>query len=139
MEGFGSLAEYASRVRHDKGLSLMDVERASARHGEKIAGSYVSRIENGLSLNPSKDKLIALAHGLGVPEDLLFTIARGKAPRNDTEAREVQLTAHFRQLPDAYQEDVLRFVKSLHGAHALPDREAKSIKGTKKRSGSRAA
>src|SRR5204862_8099122 len=74
-------------------LSLLDVERQSARSGYKIAGSYVSRIENGVVRNPSKDKLIGLAKGLGVPEEEVFAVARGKSldePRSEEHTSELQ-------------------------------------------------
>jgi len=73
------LADYVKRIRNSARLSLLDVERQSAHSGYKIAGSYVSRIENGVARNPSKDKLIGLAKGLGVPEEELFAVARGKS------------------------------------------------------------
>lgn len=71
-----TLADYVRRIRLEKDLSLLDVYRQS---GRRIAGSYVSRIENGLAKNPSPEKLVALAKGLGVSEDELFAIARGKS------------------------------------------------------------
>jgi transcriptional regulator with XRE-family HTH domain len=53
--------------------------RSKARSGYEIAGRYVSRIENGIARDSSKDKLIGLAKGLGVPEEEVFAVARGKS------------------------------------------------------------
>ncbi|MGB8510056.1 MAG: helix-turn-helix transcriptional regulator [Pyrinomonadaceae bacterium] len=70
------LADYVRRVRNGKGYSLRDVEIASLG---KISKGYVGQIENrtvlGQSVTPLK--LRALAKGLGVPEDEIFTVARG--------------------------------------------------------------
>jgi transcriptional regulator with XRE-family HTH domain len=72
-----TLADFVRRVRNEKGLSLLDVQRNSRG---QIAGSYVSRIENGIAdadgVTPKK--LQALAQGLQVSEDEVFDIARGK-------------------------------------------------------------
>lgn len=70
-----SLANYVKRVRADKGFSLADVRRNS---GLEIANSYISRIENGEVTNVTPQKLRALARGLGVSEDEIFAVARGK-------------------------------------------------------------
>lgn len=71
------LADYVKRVRHDRGLSQRDVEFKS---GNKISKGYIGQIENrevlGQSVTPQK--LQALAVGLGVSEDEIFAIARGK-------------------------------------------------------------
>lgn len=71
-----TLADFVRRVREEKRLSLNDVQQQS---GNKIANSYVSRIENGIVTNVTPQKLSALAKGLGVSEDEVFAVARGKA------------------------------------------------------------
>lgn len=134
-----SLAEFVVRVRNAKGLSLLDVERKSARRGEKIAGSYVSRIENGLSSNPSKDKLVALARGLDEPEELVFAIARGRMPGNKEDGRELQLLAHFRELPDEYKENLLKIARMFNAEHGDKTEEIKIVKKRSDKRGSRAA
>jgi transcriptional regulator with XRE-family HTH domain len=58
----------------EKGLSSRDIQ---ARSGKKIADSYVTKIVNGITTNPSIDKTKALAEGLGVDEDEVFKVARG--------------------------------------------------------------
>jgi transcriptional regulator with XRE-family HTH domain len=72
-----ALADYVRRVRSEKRFSLQDVQRNSRN---QIAGSYVSKIENGFAdadgVTPKK--LQALALGLQVPEEEIFAVARGK-------------------------------------------------------------
>jgi transcriptional regulator with XRE-family HTH domain len=70
-----SLADYVRRVRSEKRYSLPEVER---RSGGLISNAYVSRIENGQAVNPTPEKLKALAKGLGVSEEEIFNVARGK-------------------------------------------------------------
>lgn len=127
-----SLADYVRRTRNNARLSLLDVERQSFRGGHKIAGSYVSRIENGVARNPSKDKLVSLARGLGVSEEELFAVARGKSLDEPT-AREHKLLALFRELPRERQEDFIRIVQTLHRKHSAkpvsPDK--KKLNGKK--------
>jgi transcriptional regulator with XRE-family HTH domain len=69
-----TLAEYVKRIMDEKGLSSRDVR---ARSGRRIADSYINKIVNGITTNPSIDKTKALAEGLGVDEDEVFKVARG--------------------------------------------------------------
>src|SRR5919206_2156312 len=72
------LADYLRRVRNEKGMSQRDVEIKS---GNRISKGYIGQIENrevlGHSVTPQK--LQALAVGLGVSEDEVFAVARGKS------------------------------------------------------------
>ena len=64
---------------HEKSLKASDVERRSKRGGRKgITRGYVIQIKNGQSLNPSKDKLQALADGLGLAVTELLPHALGQ-------------------------------------------------------------
>lgn len=74
------LADYIRRVRNEKGLSLRDVEIKS---GLAISKGYIGQIENRIVLGHSvtPQKLQALSRGLGVSEDEIFAIARGKSHR----------------------------------------------------------
>jgi transcriptional regulator with XRE-family HTH domain len=118
MKANETLAAFVRRVRAEKNLSLTDVERQSARHGAKIASSYVSKIENGDTKNPSPEKIKALARGLDVPEDEITAVAFGKAPKTEAEARETRMLHYFRELPGDRQDDLIRMTKALHNAHA---------------------
>jgi transcriptional regulator with XRE-family HTH domain len=128
-----SLADYVKRTRTGARLSLSDVERQSSRSGHKIAGSYVSRIENGVARNPSKDKLVSLAKGLGVSEEEVFAVARGKS-LEEPSAREQKLLAYFRELPRERQEDFMRIIQTLHREHsAKPASTDKNLSRTRRR------
>lgn len=78
---FIKLSDFVKRTRDEKGFSLKDVARQS---GETITDGYVSQIENektkveGISI----EKLKALAKGLKVSEEEIFTIARGVVGKN---------------------------------------------------------
>jgi Helix-turn-helix. len=113
-----TLADYVGRIRRERGLSLADVERQSARGGQKIAGGYVNRIENGLAKRVSPDRLQALARGLGVPVDGLWAVVSGQAPGEANKADEARLLAMFRELPAGRRKDVLRILETLHSEHA---------------------
>jgi transcriptional regulator with XRE-family HTH domain len=115
-----TLAEYVRRVRNEKNLSLRDVERNSRRAGLKIVGSYVSRIENEIATNPSKDKLVALAAGLVVQEDEVFAKARGKSLQ-DPSVREEQMLTLFRGLPSDRQDDLMGMLRHLYSQHAVKE------------------
>lgn len=75
------LADFVRKTRDVKGLSTTDVEKNS---GKQITDGYVSQIENLYVKNVSPEKLSALAKGLGVTEEEVFAIARGKVPNVNT-------------------------------------------------------
>lgn len=112
-----TLAEFVGRIRREKGLSCADVERQSARGGQKIAASYVNRIENGLKNRPTADRLQALARGLGIPVDELWARASGSAPSDVGEVEERRLVTMFRELPRDRRRDLLNILESLHRDH----------------------
>src|SRR5438270_4693255 len=81
-----TLAEYVSRIMRDKGLTNAAIEERSKRGGkEGITRGYVSQIKNGQAINPTKDKLRALANGLGVSSSEVFAVAQGSSlnPNDD--------------------------------------------------------
>jgi transcriptional regulator with XRE-family HTH domain len=72
-----SLGEYVSRILRQKGLSLRKVE---ANCHNKLTASYIGRIAKGKFNNPSMETIAALAEGLGVDLNEIFTVAYGKPP-----------------------------------------------------------
>lgn len=74
--------------------------------------------KKGVAHNPSKDKLMGLAKGLGVPEEEVFAVARGKS-LDEPSAREQKLLAYFRELPRERQEDFMRIAQTLHREHSV--------------------
>lgn len=105
-----SLADYVRRVRNEKDLSTPDIERQS---GGRITDAYVSRIENGYVKNVSPEKLQALAKGLGVPEDEIFAVARGKSVSGDLQLDELRLVEYYRTLPPESQEVLLDYAEMM--------------------------
>lgn len=75
-----SLAEYVERIRLEKKMSYADVANNSQGG---IKRTHVYRIAKGEVKRPSAKALQGLAKGLGVSEEELFTIARGKSPSED--------------------------------------------------------
>lgn len=71
------LAEYLRRkLSEDESLTLRKIEE---RSGGRITHSYLSKILNRVVKVPSIPKLKAIAKGLGVTEDEVFAVARGKS------------------------------------------------------------
>ena len=77
------LSRYVRRILAEKRLSFRDVQRAS---GGGITQGYVGAIVNGRYVNPSVEKLKALAEGLGENEETVFRVARGLAPGSEESA-----------------------------------------------------
>jgi len=115
-ENFG---DFVRRIRTKKNLSCADVSRQSARFGKRIAGSYINRIENNLILRPSADRLIALAHGLGVPVEELLVRTAGLNP-SPPSSDELNLLTRFRELSPERKEDVLHIVDLWHSQKCRP-------------------
>ena len=105
-----SLPDYVRRVRHERNLSLTAV---SARSGGKIGKTHINRIENGLVRDVSLPKLRALAKGLGVPEDELLAVVRGKFPSTHSKAEEARLLNCFRHLSPDRRQDILKMLRAL--------------------------
>src|SRR5688500_17821009 len=70
-----SLSDYARRVINDKGLNYREVAR---RSGGGISHATVGDIVKGDPRSYGTETLRALAKGLGVSEDEIFAVARGK-------------------------------------------------------------
>src|SRR4051794_1307347 len=107
IETFG---DFIRRTRRQKNLSCADVSRQSARFGKRIAGSYINRIENDPTLNPTAVALQALANGLGVPVPELMARAFGIASYGERSSEELSLITRFRELSRGRKEDVLKIV-----------------------------
>ena len=102
-----ALSDFVRRIRSEKNLSLMNVNRRSGGH---IAGSYVSRIENGYILNVTPKKLRALAKGLGVSEDEVFAMARG-SDALDIDADLAALLQKYEALPKEHRDELRILIK----------------------------
>lgn len=92
------IAKFVAQVMREKKLSTYEVQR---RSGNRINQSYISRIRNGENQNPSPEKLKALARGLEVTEEEIFSIIRGGLPSSQNIANEQfqNLSQIFENLP----------------------------------------
>ena len=113
-----TLGDYVRRIRNEKHLSCADIEKRSARFGKPIAGSYVNRIENDPTLNPTAVALRALANGLGVPVPDLLVRALGITSHEGHSMEEWSLVTRYRELSPERQEDVLNIVDLLYSKRA---------------------
>ena len=112
------LGDYVRRIRTQKHLSCADVEKQSALFGKRIAGSYVNRIENDPTLNPTAVALRALANGLGVPVPELLVRALGITSHEGHSMEEWSLVTRYRELSPERQEDVFNIVDLLYSKRA---------------------
>lgn len=84
-----------------KGLSLRDIE---ARSGGRITNSYVGKLLLGTARNPTRDKLAALATGLGVPlKEILKSV--GGEPLSDEDFLASRFYVLFSKYSEASEAD----------------------------------
>jgi transcriptional regulator with XRE-family HTH domain len=106
-----TLGDFVRRIRKEKSLSLADVSEQSARFGQRITISYINRIENDPQRRVTTDRLTALANGLGVPMEELFTRATGLSASTRKFSDELHLLTRFRELSAERKADVLKIVE----------------------------
>lgn len=119
-----TLADYVRRVREEKDLSLNQVR---VRSGYQIANSYISRIENGEVTNVGLDKLRSLAKGLGVTEEEIFAVARGKT-LNDIESVDAEMALFASRVKKLTPQQRRDFKVAWQMANDLLDRLEKEAK-----------
>jgi transcriptional regulator with XRE-family HTH domain len=119
-----TLADLVRRVRNEKRLSLREV---SLRSGGEIANSHISRIENGESTNLTTEKLQALAKGLGIPEEEIFAVARGKSVSGDLQLDELKLVEYFRVLPPESREILLAYAEMMSARTSAKGRRVPGV------------
>lgn len=119
------LGDFIRRIRHEKGLSLVDVSQQSAAFGRRISSGYINRLETDPTRKPSVVLLNALAHGLGIPvaEVLAHTIG---SVHHDNDADEIRLVTRFRQLSPRRKADLLSLVQLWH-AEGSPRRPRRKL------------
>ena len=105
-----TLSDFVRRIRTEKRLSCADVSKQSARFGNRIAASYINRLENHSELKPTADRLRALANGLGVPVPELMARALGIASYGERSSEELSLLTRYRELSRERKEDVLKLL-----------------------------
>lgn len=122
-----TLPDYVRRVIHEKGLNYREVAR---RSGGAISHGAVGHIVNGVSTDVRKDTLQALAKGLGVPEDELFAVARGKDIREPSFEHQ-RLIEMYEDIPPQCQKDVMDLLAVLQQNHSLSNRKERQIERRK--------
>ena len=90
------LADYVRRVACEKRLSYREIAK---RTGQRISHGTVSDIINRRSKDIKAETLKALAIGLGVTEEEIFAIARGKATSGELTFDELRMLELYRSLP----------------------------------------
>lgn len=100
------LADYVRRIRAEKKLSLNDVARQS---GNLISRGYISQIENRYIVSVTANKLQALAKGLGVSEDEIFAVARGKDPEGNPDFKRWKFASLFDEAEQLTPEQMAKF------------------------------
>lgn len=101
-----SLADYVRRVMSEKGLTYREVQ-ARSRNGITTGG--VSDIVQGNTKNPGIHTLSALARGLGVPEEEIISVARGKDPEGNPDFKKWKFAALFDEAKQLTPEQMARF------------------------------
>jgi plasmid maintenance system antidote protein VapI len=121
-----SLAEFVQRrMKELNDLSTYDVARLS---GGRVSNGTVWNILNERVRDVKPDTLNALARALQVSEQEIYNVAHGREPLDRESATGAKLMIYFRELPQGYQEDLLRIAQTLHREHSLPKADVKSIK-----------
>jgi len=129
------LSQFVSRIIKQKGITVRDVQTQS---GGRISNGYVSDIMSGKQSNPTVNKLMALAAGLGIDVRELFEAAidLSDESREGVEVEEIDsmalvslmekvvrnprlgtLVHEAAQLPEEEQEVMLKAVRSFNQYH----------------------
>lgn len=114
-----TLSDYLRRVIRDKDLSYRKVAQ---RSGGRVSHATISDIINGRQRDIKTETLIGIAKGLGVSEEEMFAIARGKSVSGDLQLNELRLLEYFRSLSEESQEDVLTYLEMLNGRRNAMER-----------------
>ncbi len=133
-----SLGAYIRRMRLMRGMGLGAVADATPKVPESrhISYSYLSQIEVGRALNPSRERLLSIAEALAVPPEWLlekagFRAGTGLTPEDDESPSPIvqQITLRAGKLDRTDQEAFLQMIDAVvRLRHA---RRAAGRKGTK--------
>ncbi|MDT5268421.1 MAG: Cro/C1-type DNA-binding domain [Acidobacteriota bacterium] len=93
-----------------KGLSTYDVAR---RSGNLITHQTVWSLLNAQGKDVKVGTLKALAKGLGVSEDEIFAVARGKSVSGDLQLEESKLLEYFRVLTPESRDVLLAYAEMM--------------------------
>lgn len=102
-----TLSVFVRKVMESKGLTARKVEEKS---GNLISHSYVNKIKNGDSTNPSPSHLQALAKGLGESEELIFALVRGEKVKEQSVSLRIKAEG-FEGLDEGDLAEIAEFIK----------------------------
>jgi transcriptional regulator with XRE-family HTH domain len=125
--GSDNLANFVRRTLQEKKLTLREVSERAAARGYEISHATVADIKNHPDRTFHLEKLVALAHGLGVSEDEIIKRALGTLENSedvDVYKRRLcdQLYAWFRNSSPETQQYMERTIRSL--LHSVETEEA---------------
>jgi transcriptional regulator with XRE-family HTH domain len=101
-----ALSDYVRRIAFEKRLSYREIAK---RTGQRISHGTVSDIINRRSKDIKAETLKALAVGLGVPEEEVFAIARGKDPEGNPNFKKWKFAALFDEAEQLTPEQMAKF------------------------------
>lgn len=87
-----NLGDYLRRVISEKNLTYRQV---AERSGGRISHAAISDIISGKTKEIKSSTITALARGLGVPEEEIFAVIRGKSPTDDPDYKNWKYAALF--------------------------------------------
>lgn len=99
-----NLADFVRRVANEKGLSFREVARRGG-----LSGPAISDIVSGKTQQVKASTISAIARGLGVSEEEVFAIYRGKSPSDDPEYKNWQYAALFDDAKRLTPEQMTKF------------------------------
>lgn len=101
-----ALSEYVRAVMNEKGLNYRQVAEHS---GGLISHTTVFDVVNLRSKDVKAKTLRGLAKGLGVSEDEIFSVTRGKSPADNPDFKKWKFAALFDEAEQLTPEQMARF------------------------------
>lgn len=111
-----TLSSYVRRIIQERNLTLRSVSEQAKRAGYQISHATVGDIINHPERRVGVRTLVALAHGIGSPEQEVLHYASGSAPKGPSEYEKRlcdQLYERMRNSNPSTQEYLKRAIRSL--------------------------
>jgi transcriptional regulator with XRE-family HTH domain len=114
-----ALSEFVRAVMNEKGLNYRQV---AERSGGLISHTTVFDVVNLRSKDVKATTLRGLAKGLGVSDDEIFSVARGKSPTDDPEYKNWKYATLFDNAKQLTPEQMVKFENIMEIAQREVDR-----------------
>lgn len=101
-----NLADYLRRVIKEKNLTYRQV---AERSGGRISHAAISDIISGKTKEIKSGTISTLAKGLGVPEEEIFAVIRGKSPTDNPDFKKWKFAALFDEAEQLTPEQMAKF------------------------------